>query len=72
VGAHVNVYVTEKKMNRDSSVGIGTGWTTGVPFQAGARDFSLPYVVQTGSGAHAASYPMRTGSSFPSGKAAEA
>jgi hypothetical protein len=35
-------------------------------------EFSLLHVVQTGSGAHPASYPMGTGSSFPGGKAAEA
>jgi hypothetical protein len=42
---------------RDSSVGIATGWTTGVRFPAGARDFNLLCNVQTGSGAHPASYP---------------
>jgi hypothetical protein len=31
--------------------------------------FSLLRVVQTGSGAHPASYPMDTGGSFPGGKA---
>jgi len=35
--------------------------------------FSLSiYVVQNGSGAHPASYPMVTRGSFPGGKAAEA
>jgi hypothetical protein len=35
------------------------------------QEFSL-HVVQTGSGAHPASYPVRTGDSFPGGKAAGA
>jgi hypothetical protein len=32
-------------------------------------DFSSSPCVQTGSGAHTASYPMGTGGSFPKGKA---
>jgi hypothetical protein len=35
----------------------------------GAEDFSSSPCVQTGSGAHPASYPMGTGGSFPGGKA---
>jgi hypothetical protein len=35
----------------------------------GAEDFSSRPCVQTGSGAHLASYPMGTGGSFPGGKA---
>jgi hypothetical protein len=35
----------------------------------GAEDFSPSPCVQTGSGAHPASYPMGTGGSFPGGKA---
>jgi hypothetical protein len=34
----------------------------------GAEDFSCSPCVQTGSGAHPASYPMGTGGSFPGGK----
>jgi hypothetical protein len=41
-------------------------------FPAGARDFSLFYSVQIGSGAHPASYPMGTEGDFPGGKAAGA
>jgi hypothetical protein len=37
------------------------GWTTGVRFLAGARDFLLLYSVQTGYGAHLASYPIGMG-----------
>jgi hypothetical protein len=33
-------------------------------------EFSLFYVIQAGSGAHPASYPIGTGGSFPRGKAA--
>jgi hypothetical protein len=42
-------------------------WTTGVRFQTRARDFCLLYKVQTGSGAHQASYPI--GDSFSWAKA---
>jgi hypothetical protein len=49
-------------------------WATdriaGVQFQAGEKDFSLFRSVQTGYGAHLASYPMGTVGSFPGGKAA--
>jgi hypothetical protein len=45
------------------------GWTTGVQFPSGAGIFSLLYRVQTGSGAHRASFPMGTGF-FSGGKAA--
>jgi hypothetical protein len=34
-----------------------------------AEDFSSSLCVQTGSGAHPASYPMSTGGPFPGGKA---
>jgi hypothetical protein len=43
-----------------------------VRFPAGAGNFSLHHRVRNGSGAHPASYPMGTGSSFPVGKAAGA
>jgi hypothetical protein len=61
----------------DSSVGIATGYgledrMIGVRFPAGAANFSLLYGVQTGSGAHPASYPMGSGGSYPGGKAAGA
>jgi hypothetical protein len=58
----------------DSSVGIGTdyGLDYRVRIPSGAGNFSLGHRVQTGSGAHPASYPMGTGGSFPGGKAAGA
>jgi hypothetical protein len=40
-----------------------------VRFPTGAEDFSSSPCVQTGSGAHPASYPMGAGGSFPGGKA---
>jgi hypothetical protein len=43
--------------SRDTSVGIATAR---VSFPT-VQHFSLLYVVQTGSGAHSASYPMGTG-----------
>jgi hypothetical protein len=61
--------------SRDSSVGIALGYRldgrgSRVRFPARAGNFSLHYRVQTGSGAHPASYPMGTRGSFPGGKAA--
>jgi hypothetical protein len=41
----------------------------GVRSPTGAEDFSSSLCVQTGSGAHPASYLMGTGGSFPGGKA---
>jgi hypothetical protein len=40
-------------------------WLARVRFPAGAIDFSLLHVVQTGSGADPASYPMGTGALSP-------
>jgi hypothetical protein len=41
----------------------------GVWSLTGAEDFFSNFCVQTGSGAHPASYPMGTGGPFPRGKA---
>jgi hypothetical protein len=65
-----------KLINLDSSVGIETSfglddWGVGVRVWYGQK-VSLLHVVQTGSGAHPASYRMGTGDSFPGGKAAGA
>jgi hypothetical protein len=61
----------------DNSVGIALGYglddrKSMVRFPAGAANFSLHHRVHNGSGAHSASYPICTRSSFPEGKAAEA
>jgi hypothetical protein len=48
---------------------LTTDWTAGVRSPTGAQDFSSTLCVQTGSGAHPASYTMGTGGSFPRGKA---
>jgi hypothetical protein len=56
-----------------SAVRITTGYGLddgGVGVQS--QLFSLLHIVQTGSGAHPASYPMDIGGSFPGGKAAGA
>jgi len=37
---------------------------------AGVGNFPLPHQVQTGSGAHPATYPMSSRGSFPGGKTA--
>jgi hypothetical protein len=41
----------------------------GVRSRVGAEDFSSSLYVQTGSGAHPASYTIGTGGPFPGGKA---
>jgi hypothetical protein len=46
------------------SVGLRAGWS-GVRILVGARNFSPHHRVQTGPGAHPASYPMGTTGSFP-------
>jgi hypothetical protein len=73
-----NIYVCDfiKKLpifiyilgSRDSSVRIATGYgLDGRGSIFGRRDFSLYHSVQTGSGAHPASYPMGTTDLFPWG-----
>jgi hypothetical protein len=59
-------------MSQGSSVGIATGWTAeGSEFESWyGQVFSLLHVLQTGSRAHPASYPMGFGVSFFRGKAA--
>jgi hypothetical protein len=54
---------------------LATGWTIGWPgFDSlqGLRIFSLNHCVQTGSGAHPASYPMDNKATFPGSKVAGA
>jgi hypothetical protein len=59
--------------SRDSSFGIAadTNCTTKARGQAW-QDFPLLHSVQTGCGAHAASYPMGTSGNFPTSKPARA
>jgi hypothetical protein len=57
-------------MSQGSSVDTAKGYRAGVRFSAGATDFTLLLIVQTGSEAHITSYPMGTGSLFPGVKAA--
>jgi hypothetical protein len=61
-------------MSRGSSVGIMSDYglddrAIEVRSPTGAEDFSSSLCVQTGSGAHPASYPMGTEGPFPGGKA---
>jgi hypothetical protein len=51
----------------DSAVGIATGHGSEFKYRKG-QEFSL-HVVETGYGAHPASYPMGTRGYFPGGKA---
>jgi hypothetical protein len=66
----INV-VDMNKMSRDSVVVIATGWPTEeLEFESRqVQEFSLFHVVQTGPGAHPASYPMGTGGTFSGDKA---
>jgi hypothetical protein len=50
--------------SRDSLVGTATG------YGLDGQGYSLLHIVQTGSAAQPASYPMTTGGTFPGGKAA--
>jgi hypothetical protein len=64
-------------LSHDISVGIALSfglddWGSRVRFPVGAGNFSLHHSVQTGSGAHPASYPVGARGSFPGGKAAGA
>jgi hypothetical protein len=62
VGAHCKTYkhilYEYVSRNRDSSVGIATGWTAGVRFLARARDVSLLHSIRTCSEAHPVSNTM--------------
>jgi hypothetical protein len=67
-------YLQVKRRSRGSSVSIVSGYglddrAIGVRSPAEAKDFSSILCVQTGFGAHPASYTMVTGSPFPGGKA---
>jgi hypothetical protein len=72
-----SLILTLSMQNCDTSVVIALGYGlddrgSRVRFPARAGNFSLYHGVQTGSGAHPASYPMGTRGSFPGGKAVEA
>jgi hypothetical protein len=75
--AHVNKTLAVRIIIIIISVSIGLDYRlddrdSRVRFPARAGSFSLHHRVQTGSGAHPASYPMGTRGSFPGGKAAGA
>jgi hypothetical protein len=62
--------VCSEDKDHESSVGISTGY--GLDDQGGGssspgrvKKFSLPHIVQTGSGVHPTSYKMGTAGSFP-------
>jgi hypothetical protein len=66
-------FVFSKILASGRSVGLVTGYvlndrSSEVRFPAGARNFFLLHRVQTGSGAHPASYSVGTRDSFPGGK----
>jgi hypothetical protein len=72
---NLNIHISTKYIfengNRDSAVGIATGcglddWGIGVRVPVG-QEFSHFHIVQTGTRAHPASYPMGTGGLFPRG-----
>jgi hypothetical protein len=59
--------------SQNSTISIATGWAAkGLLFKSWqGQDPSPLHVVEIGSGAHLASYPMGIGSSFPRGKTAK-
>jgi hypothetical protein len=59
----------QRQIAQRYSAGLQAGWS-GVRVPVVAGNFSLYHRVQTGSGAHPASYPMGTRGSFPGGNAA--
>jgi hypothetical protein len=65
-----NIWYTENFMSRvaKSVQCLTTDCTAGVRSPTEAEDFSSNLCVQTGSGAHPASYTMGTRGSFPRGK----
>jgi hypothetical protein len=67
----------EQAKSHDSSVGIVLGYglddqSSRVQFLVRAGKFFLHHCIQSGSGAHPASYPMGARGSFPGDKAAGA
>jgi hypothetical protein len=64
-------YDASSVLNKFVQLSQYTVWTTGIRSPAGEEKFSL-HRVQTGSGAHPASYPVGTGTCFTGGKAAGA
>jgi hypothetical protein len=77
ISARLPSILTVFSFSPEKCVGIALGYGpddrgSRVRFPEGARNFSLHHRVQNGSGAHAVSYPMGTGGSFPGGKAAKA
>jgi hypothetical protein len=66
IGAISRKYRVNERAGIAQSVQLLTmGWTAGVRFPSGVRDFSILYSVQIGSGVHPASYPIFTRGSSP-------
>jgi hypothetical protein len=65
------VYIMSQKSSNRSQR-WATSWMIGGSSSDRGWEFFLHHRVQTGSGAHPASYPMGTRGSFPGGKAAGA
>jgi hypothetical protein len=64
-----NQSLSPRFKSRDSSVRLAKGRKDSVRFPAEAGNSSVLQSIQTGSGAHSASYSMGTGDSFLKGKA---
>jgi hypothetical protein len=72
--SHTHTHTYTHIWSRGSSVSIVSDYglddrAIGVRSPAEEEDFSSSLCVQTGCGAHPASYPMGTGGPFPEGKA---
>jgi hypothetical protein len=61
-----------RMMSRNGSVGIATGWVSGVRLPTAVKYLSPPHRVQTGTGCPPSLYQMGTGGSFPGAKEARA
>jgi hypothetical protein len=60
------LYQLQRSLHSVVGIWLATGWTIeGSKFESRqGQEFFLLHVVQTGSGAHPASYPMGTGGCF--------
>jgi hypothetical protein len=61
----METFTNERDAAAQSVWRLTTGWMIGVRSPIEAEDFSSSLCIQTGSGAHPASYPMGTGCPFP-------
>jgi hypothetical protein len=69
LGTRAQLNLALHRLGVELELRLATGWTakeSGFKSRQG-YEFSLPHVVQTGSGVHPASYPMGAGGILPKG-----